>query len=418
MPFIGFKTRAANCALAACAALALQPSTFAQNPGHSTASVDAVLDHSIMIDTHADTPQLLLDQNYDLAEPASPYMISIPKMRAGHLGAEFFSIWVDVEWPRQDLIHRALDLIDATNQQVTKHPDVLGLATTAADVERLHREGKIAVLMGMEGGHEIEGDLRALDIFYRLGVRYMTLTHTKNNELGDSSGDEPHWNGLSPFGRQAIARMNQLGMMVDISHVSDKTFWDALAASKAPLIASHSSCRALCNAPRNMTDDMIRALAKNGGVMDINFYAGFLSSEYRAAFAKVEKQIDAEVSVARARNAKQGKWLSYAEEVEIERRFTKDLPAPSYTVIADHIDHAVKVGGIDHVGLGSDFDGIDTTPRCMEDCSKLPALVAELARRGYSEQDLQKILGGNVLRVMRQVEQVSREEQSAPSSQH
>ena len=177
----------------------------------------------------------MLEEGYDLADPASPYMISIPKMRAGHLGAEFFSIWVDVTWPKQDLIHRALDLIDVTDQQVARHSDVLGLATTADDIERLHREGKIAILMGVEGGHEIEGDLRVLDIFYRLGVRYMTLTHTKNDELGDSSGDKPHWKGLSPLGRQAVARMNQLGMMVDISHVSDSTFYDALAVSKAPL---------------------------------------------------------------------------------------------------------------------------------------------------------------------------------------
>ncbi len=329
------------------------------------------------------------------------------------MGAEFFSIWVDVTWPKQDLIHRALDLIDATDQQVAKHRDVLGLASTADDIERLHREGKTAILMGLEGGHQIEGDLHVLDIFYCLGVRYMTLTHTKNDELGDSSGDKPGWKGLSPLGRQAVARMNQLGMMVDISHVSDKTFYDALATSKAPLIASHSSCRALCSAPRNMTDDMIRALAKNGGVMDINFYSGFLSQAFNDGYAKIEKQVDGELAAARARYAKQGKRLSYLEEVRIQQRLIKDLPVPSYTAIADHIDHAVKVGGIDHVGLGSDFDGIDSTPRGMEDISKIPALVRELARRDYSEEDLEKILGGNVLRVMRQVEQVVRQMQTA-----
>ena len=386
---------------------------MAQPPADPDQVAARALEHAIIIDTHADTPQLILDEGYDLASPASPFMISIPKMRAGHLGAEFFSIWVDVTWPKQDLIHRALDLIDATDQQVARHPDALGLATTAADIERLHREGKIAILMGVEGGHEIEGDLRVLDIYYRLGVRYMTLTHTKNDELGDSSGDKPQWKGLSPLGRQAVARMNRLGMMVDISHVSDDTFYAALAASKAPLIASHSSCRALCDARRNMTDDMIRALARNGGVMDINFYAGFLSPAYHDAFAKIEKQVDAQVSAARARYAKRGRHLTYLEEVRIEQRLTKDLPAPSYTVVADHIDHAVKVGGIDHVGLGSDFDGIDTPPRGLEDVSKIPDLVRELARRGYSEADLEKILGGNVLRVMRQVEQVSREIQTA-----
>jgi membrane dipeptidase len=412
MPLGRLKIRAVTCAvLLVCAGQGAQSRVFAQKPANPGSVAARALDHAIIIDTHADTPQLMLDEGYDLADPASPFMISIPKMRAGHLGAVFFSIWVDVDWPKQDLIHRALDLIDATDQQVARHSDVLGLATTADDVERLHREGKIAVLMGVEGGHEIQGDLRALDIYYRLGVRYMTLTHTRNDELADSSGDKPQWKGLSPLGRQAVARMNQLGMMVDISHVSDNTFYDALAVSKAPLIASHSSCRALCKAPRNLTDDMIRALAKNGGVMDINYYSGFLSPDYRDGFAKIEKQVDREISQARARHAKQGKRLSYPEEVRIERRFTKDLPAPSYTVIADHIDHAVKVGGIDHVGLGSDFDGIDTPPRGMEDVSKIPALVSELARRGYSEEDLEKILGGNVLRVMRQVEQVAHQQQ-------
>jgi len=413
MPPARLKIRTVTCALLLfCAGQAALPRAFAQTPADPGSVAARALDHSIIIDTHADTPQVLLDEGYDLGDPASPYMISIPKMRQGHLGAEFFSIWVDVDWPRQDLIHRALDLIDATDQQVAKHPDVLGLAGTADDIERLHREGKIAVLLGVEGGHEIEGDLRMLDIYYRLGVRYMTLTHTKNDELGDSSGDKPHWKGLSPLGRQAVARMNQLGMMVDISHVSDDTFYDAIAFSKAPLIASHSSCRALCKAPRNMTDDMIRALAKNGGVMDINFYSGFLSPAYREAFAKIEKQVDALVDEARARYAKQGKALPYAEEVRIERSLTKDLPAPSYTVVADHIDHAVKVGGIDHVGLGSDFDGIDTPPRGLEDVSKIPDLVRELARRGYSEEDLKKILGDNVLRVMRQVELVAHQQQN------
>jgi membrane dipeptidase len=376
-----------------------------------------VLEQAILIDTHADTPQMMLDEGYDLADPDSPFMISIPKMRAGHLGAEFFAIWVDVTWPQQDLIHRALDLIDVTYEQVARHADALGPATTADDIERLHREGKIAILLGIEGGHEIQGDLRALDIYYRLGVRYLTFTHTKNNELGDSSGDKPRWNGLSPLGRQAVERANRLGLMVDISHVSDKTFYDALAVSKAPLIASHSSCRALCMVPRDMSDDMIRTLAKNGGVMDVNFYSGFLSQAYADGYKKIQKQEDAEVAAARARYTRQGKRLPFLEEMKIYQRLGKDLPVPSYTVIADHIDHAVKVGGVDHVGLGSDFDGIDSAPRGMEDVSKLPNLVRELARRGYSEDDLVKILGGNLLRVMRQVETVARRMRSEKGEQ-
>jgi membrane dipeptidase len=394
--------------------LALVPLFSSQRPPAEAAkTAEEVLQQAIIIDTHADTPQMMLDEGYDLAQPDSPFMVSIPKMRQGHLGAEFLSIWVQVGWPKQDLIHRALDLIDVVYEQVGRHSDVLGLATTADEIVRLHLQGKFAILLGIEGGHIIQDDLRALDIYYRLGVRYMTLTHTANTEWADSSGDKPKWNGLTDSGKQVVERMNRLGMMVDISHVSDKTFYDTLAVSKAPVIASHSSCRALCDVPRNMTDDMIRALAKNGGVMDVNFYSGFLSQAYADAYKKIEKQVEAEVATARARYAQQGKRLPYLEEAKIEQRMTKDLPVPSYTAIADHIDHAVQVGGIDHVGLGSDFDGIDSAPKGMEDVSKFPDLVRELARRGYSEQDLKKILGGNLLRVMRQVERVSREMQSA-----
>jgi membrane dipeptidase len=380
-------------------------------PAEAEKTAEKVLLQAIIIDTHADTPQMMLDEGYDLAQPDSPFMISVPKMRQGHLSAEFFSIWVDVGWPKQDLIHRALDLIDVVYEQVGRHSDVLGMATTADEIVRLHLQGKFAILMGVEGGHIIQDDLRALDIYYRLGVRYMTLTHTANTEWADSSGDKPKWNGLTNFGKQVVERMNRLGMMVDISHVSDKTFYDTLAATHAPVIASHSSCRALCDVPRNMTDDMIRALAKNGGVMDINFYSGFLSPDFAAAYKKVAPQIQADESAAEKQYANDRKRLA-EESRDIWARYASQFPAPSYTAIADHIDHAVQVAGIDHVGLGSDFDGIDSAPKGMEDVSKLPDLVRELARRGYSEQDLKKILGGNLLRVMRQVERVGREMRS------
>ena len=380
-------------------------------PAEAEKTAEKVLLQAIIIDTHADTPQMMLDEGYDLAQPDSPFMISVPKMRQGHLSAEFFSIWVDVGWPKQDLIHRALDLIDVVYEQVGRHSDVLGMATTADEIVRLHLQGKFAILMGVEGGHIIQDDLRALDIYYRLGVRYMTLTHTANTEWADSSGDKPKWNGLTNFGKQVVERMNRLGMMVDISHVSDKTFYDTLAATHAPVIASHSSCRALCDVPRNLTDDMIRALAKNGGVMDINFYSGFLSPDFAAAYKKVATQIQADESAAEKQYANDRKRLA-EESRNIWARYASQFPAPSYTTIADHIDHAVQVAGIDHVGLGSDFDGIDSAPKGMEDVSKLPDLVRELARRGYSEEDLKKILGGNLLRVMRQVERVGREMRS------
>jgi membrane dipeptidase len=387
-----------------------------RNAAEAAKVAQTVLQRAIILDTHADTPQMMLDEGYDLADPNSPFMISIPKMRAGSLGAEFFSIWVDVDWPKQDLIHRALDLIDVVQEQVARHSDALALAATADDILRIHRQNKIAILMGLEGGQEIEDDLRALDIYYRLGVRYMTLTHTANTDWADSSGAKPQWNGLTGLGRQVVARMNRLGMMVDISHVSDKTFYDTLAATRPPVIASHSSCRALTNVPRNMTDDMIRALAKNGGVMQINFYSGFIDPEYAAAYKQVAKQIQAEESAAQKQYGNDRKRL--AEETrKIWARYEARLPTPSYTRIAEHIEHAVKVGGVDHVGLGSDFDGVSSIPRGLEDASKLPNLVRELARRGYSEEDLEKILGGNLLRVMRKVEAAAREMQTPEGGQ-
>jgi membrane dipeptidase len=372
----------------------------------------AVLARAILIDTHADTPQMMLDDEYDLADPNSPYMISLPKMRAGHLGAEFFAIWVDTKTPPQEVIRRALDLIDVVDDQVTRHADELAAARTADDILRIHSEKKIAILQGLEGGHMIQNDLRVLDVFYRLGVRYMTLTHSAPTDWADSSGAKPLHNGLTDFGRQVVARMNRLGMMVDISHVSDKTFYDALAATEAPVIASHSSCRALRDTPRNMSDEMIRALAKNGGVMQVNFYSAFIDEGYAAARKQVAGQIAAEVAAARKEYAQAGKRFGWTEEMKIGRAYDAKLPVPSVERLADHIDHVVKVAGVDHVGLGSDFDGIDSTPRGMEDVSKLPDLVRELARRGYSEEDLEKILGGNLLRVMRQVEEVARRMQA------
>ncbi len=382
------------------------------SPAEAEAVAQRVLERAIIIDTHADTPEMMVDQNYDLADPASPYMISIPKMRQGHLGGEFFAIWVSVDWPKDDVIARALREIDAVREQIERHSDALGFAATTDDIARLHREGKIAALMGLEGGHAIQDDLRVLDIYYRLGARYMTLTHTAPTNWADSSGKPARWNGLTKFGKDVVMRMNRLGMMVDISHVSDKTFWDTLAVSRAPLIASHSSCRALCNAPRNMTDEMIRALAKNDGVIQINFYSAFLDQTYRDAQKKIEKAQDADVLAARQRAERLGRKLTYVEENEIRRKYEPELPTPSFERIADHIDHAVKIGGADHVGLGSDFDGVDSIPRGMEDASRLPNLVKELVRRGYSEDDLIKILGGNLLRVMRQVEEVARQMQT------
>jgi membrane dipeptidase len=330
-------------------------------------------------------------------------------MREGGLNAIFFSIWAptSVNGPRG--VKRALDLIDAVREQIRRHPQDLALATTAEEVRRAHAEGRIAVLMGLEGGHLIDNDLGVLRMYAALGVRYLTLTHSKNTDWADSSGDEPAHNGLTPFGKSVVRELNRLGVLVDISHVSDKTFYDALEVSRAPMIASHSSCRALCDHERNMTGDMIRALAKKGGVIHINYNTGFLSQEYAHARRAIAKELDAKDKEIQKTYGEDEAGISREQE-RLRREYTAAgrLPKVSWEKIVQHIDHVAKLVGVDHVGLGSDFDGA-TMPEGMEDCSKLPQLTEALLRKGYSESDIRKILGGNTLRVMEEAERVSRE---------
>ena len=383
-----------------------------RSAAEANALAERVLSRALIVDTHADTIEWLMQGKCRLDDPSSSCMLSIPKMRQGRLGAEFFSIWVSTTSPSAQFVPGAIEEIEAVRQQVERFPDDLGLATTADDVVRLHSQGKIAILMGIEGGHMIGDSLRVLAAYHRLGARYMTLTHSAHTAWADSSSGKPRSNGLTEFGRSVVREMNRLGMTVDISHVSDKTFADALAVSDAPLIASHSSCRALARSARNMSDDMIRALAKKGGVIQINFYSVYLDDGFAAALKKLAPKIDAEVTAARKARKLAGKPFTNEDEVLIRERYAPQLPVVTVERIADHIDHAIQVGGVDHVGLGSDFDGVDFVPRGMEDASKLPNLVRELARRGYSEEELHKILGGNTLRVMREVERVSRDIQS------
>jgi membrane dipeptidase len=365
---------------------------------------------AIVIDTHADTPLRLLDEGLDLGARSGEGHLDLPRMREGGLGAEFFSIYVAPRFTPHFLA-RGLAEIGAVLEQVEKHGRELELARTAADIRRIHAAGKIAALMGVEGGHTIENDPRVLDVLYRLGVRYMTLTWAISTDWAGSSGDSGRNRGLSAMGRGIVARMNRLGMMVDISHVSDPTFWDALKATRAPLIASHSCCRALCDHPRNLTDDMLRALAKNGGVAQINFYSGFLDGGYAAAQKKLEAQYEAEDKQLIEKWKDDPARMS-RERRRLENQYDARLPRPSFERIVDHIDHAVKVAGVDHVGLGSDFDG-STMPRGLDDVSKLPLITAELLRRGYREPDIIKILGANLLRVMEQVEAAGRRLQAA-----
>jgi membrane dipeptidase len=362
---------------------------------------------SIVIDTHDDTTQRLLDPSFDISVRNSDGNIDIPRMREGGLSAIFFSIWISSKILGPDAVQKAIHQIDAVRETVRKHPNDLLLATSAADIREAKQQHKIAVLIGVEGGHMMGNDLAVLRTFGALGVRYMTLTHMDNNEWADSSTDKSLHNGLTDFGKQVVLEMNRLGILVDISHVSDKTFEDALAVSKAPLLASHSSCRSICNAPRNMTDDMMRELAKHGGVVQINYHVGFLSQEFRdyeKAHPDVEKAIDEEVKKRCGDN--ESCKLTTGDQVVRDFMEAGKLPKVDWTVIIDHIDHAVKVAGIDHVGLGSDFDGA-VMPLGMQDVSHIPQITDALLKKGYSESDVRKILGENTLRLLSDSERIS-----------
>ncbi|MGA8272864.1 MAG: dipeptidase [Candidatus Sulfotelmatobacter sp.] len=399
-------------------------SAAAQSPDSSGPTVSAraraIQDSAIVIDTHADTPQRFLDEGFDIGstDPNDIGHLSLDKARRGNLGAEFFSIWVDPDTNRGHFAQHTFDLIDSVYAQAARHPDRMMMAFSVADIDRAHREHKLAALMGIEGGHSIEDDMHLLHDYYRLGVRYMTLSWSNTNEWADSSGDidDPkveHHNGLTDFGKQVVLEMNRLGMMVDISHVADKTFWDAIATTKAPVIASHSSARALVNAPRNMTDDMLRAVAKNGGVVDVNFFSGFVDEDFRKALGAQAKEQAAAIQKYVDSLKAEGKPVNYIEIDRMQRVWMAKIPRPPFKSLIDHIDHVAKVAGVDHVGLGSDFDGVDgATPQGMDSAADLPKITQALLDRGYSAEDIKKILGGNLLRVFRQVEAVSHEMQS------
>jgi membrane dipeptidase len=388
--------------------------------GAVSAKARAIQESAIVVDTHADTPQRFLDEGFDIGstDPNDVGHISLDKAHRGNLGAEFFSIWVEPETNQGHFAQHTFDLIDSVYEQAAHHPDRMMMAFSVADIERAHKEHKLASLMGIEGGHSIENDMHLLRDYYRLGVRYMTLSWSNTNEWADSSGDinDPkvqHHNGLTDFGKQVVLEMNRLGMMVDISHVADKTFWDAIATTKAPVIASHSSARALTDAPRNMTDEMLQAVAKNGGVVQVNFFSGFIDEDYRKAEQALGKEKAAAIQKYMDSLKEQGKPVNYIEIDRMNREWTAKIPRPPFKSLIDHIDHIAKVAGIDHVGLGSDFDGVSgATPQGMDSAADLPKITQALLDRGYSAEDIKKILGGNTLRVFRQVETVSREMQS------
>jgi membrane dipeptidase len=372
---------------AACASLLILPILVSTQDAVSPHARE-LHERAIVIDSHDDTTQrLFFDKTFDIAKRNANGNIDVPRMREGGLDALFFSIWVPSDITGKAAVTRAMGLIDAVHRMAKAHPNDFVLATTAADVRKAAAEHKIAALMGMEGGHIINDSLDQLRTYASLGVRYLTLTHFKNNNWADSSTDKPAHNGLTPFGKDVVRELNRLGMMVDISHVADKTFYEALEVSKAPVI-----------------DDMLRALARNGGVIMINYHAAFLSEEFRVASEKKNGTVDAAMA-AMSKKCGGNEACTTMEEERIDHEAMKrgELPMVTWERIVEHIDHAVKVAGVDHVGLGSDFDGA-TMPFGMEDASKLPKLTDALVKKGYSDQDIEKILGGNILRVMEAVE--------------
>jgi membrane dipeptidase len=359
---------------------------------------------SVVLDTHDDTTTRLMGQHFDVRIRHHDGSIDIPRMQQGGLNGIFFAIYIPGTITGSEAVKAAIDHIDAVHEMVRANPKEMNFCVTAEEVRRAHRDGKIAVLMGVEGGHMIANDLGVLRTYSQLGIRYLTLTHSVNDEWADSSTDKPIHNGLTEFGKDVVREMNRLGMVVDVSHVSDKTFYDALAVSRAPLIASHSSCRAICDAPRNMTDDMIRALAAKGGVIQINYSVSFLSQDFLNAL-RAHPELEVEIAKKVQERCGDTEGCEMVEKDKLIREYVAQgkLPRVEWTQIVDHIDHVAKLVGADHVGLGSDFDGA-SMPYGMEDASQLPKITDALLTRGYSETDVQKILGGNALRVMDEVE--------------
>jgi membrane dipeptidase len=365
---------------------------------------------AITVDTHADTPTEFLDHPFDLSALNSRGHFDYPRMKAGGLDAEFFAAYVPARYANKGAAAYCMKIMETIHEMADAYPSWVRFATSTAGIRAAVAGNRRAILIGIEGGHAIEDSLDLLRAFYRFGARYMTLTHTNTNNWADASTDEAKHNGLTPFGKQVVLEMYRLGMLVDISHVSDKTFYDAVEVSKAPVIASHSSSRALAGAPRNMTDDMLRALAKNGGVAMVNFYPVFLSDEVGKASKARDAKLKDDIATLKAKDPSEGPV--YAEGVR-KLMVANPLPKVSWTVIVDHIDHMVKVAGIDHVGIGSDFDGIPEVPEGMEDVSKLQAIPRELKRRGYSDVDVRKIMGGNFMRVFAEAERVAKELQAS-----
>ena len=361
---------------------------------------------AIAIDMHADTVQRVLDENVDLQQQLPDGHLDAVRAKAGGLDAQFFSIWVEPQLfggGGSRAVKRADDQIEAIRELAEKHPETWQLATTADEIRRAAREGKIAALLGLEGGYAIDERLENVKRYYDMGVRYMSPAWSISTSWAGSSGDDVGaTRGLNEFGKQVVREMNRLGMMVDVSHVSDKTFWDIVNTSTKPVVATHSACRAIADVPRNLTDDMIKALAKTGGVVNVIFYPEHIEP----GWSQKKKQLDAEIAplVQRASESEPGDAVhkKIARDRVRQEQYSQRLPPVTAARIVDHIDHIVKLVGVDHVGIGSDFDGVQATASDLATVADLPNLTKELLKRGYSDGDIEKILGGNMLRVMEQ----------------
>ena len=361
---------------------------------------------ALIIDAHADTPQRLLDDSWDFTSPdLGPGMMSLATARQGNLAAQIFAVWVEPTEHAGNYAQRALALIDAVHQQIRCRPESLTLALTPADILAAHAAGKFAILLSVEGGHAIENSLALLRTFFRLGVRSMTLTWANSNDWAQSSGPlTPGPEGLTPFGHEVVREMNDLGMIVDVSHVADRTLAEVLAVSRAPVIASHSAARALTDVPRNLTDDQLRSIAAAGGLVMVNFYPGFIHRPWRDAWelSRPARQAAQQAAAAPYRAARRP--VPFSVSNAIDRGFAAQIPRPPLSALIDHFDHIIRIAGIDHVGLGSDFDGIPALPETIDSAADLSRITVALASRGYTAEDLHKLLGGNFLRIFGQIQ--------------
>ena len=366
----------------------------------------AVHASALVIDGHADTAQRFVDESWEFTSPLAiadqpAGHLNLATARRGNLSAEFFALWPDpAQCPDARYALRTLTLLDAVREHVRRHPADLALCTSPKDILAARAANKFAILLGIEGGHAIENSLALLRLYYTLGVRYMTLTWTNSNDWAESSADlrPKSPTGLTDFGRQVIAEMNRLCMMVDLAHVSDRTFAEVLAVTRAPVLVSHSSARALTHSPRNLTDDQLRALAANGGLCMVNFYSAFIDEQYRQSWV-AQKPALAAAQKKLAAEYPRGTPVPHHITNRLDREFAARLPRPPLSSLIAHFDHIIRVAGIDHVGIGTDFDGICALPEGINSAADLPKITAALLARGHSPVDLHKILGGNLLRL-------------------